>query len=256
VENNVSYVRSNFFKGESFISLDDCQERAIDWCTNVAGVRIHGTTRLRPIDVFSESEKEKLNPYDGTRYDIPYYASPMVHPDHHISFKKSLYSLPTKYIGKHVDVRGDSALVKIYFKDELIKIHPRMPEGKRSTDFSDYPAEISPYTLRNANYQIGQGTRRHPAIGEYIKFLLSGTYPWHRIRSAQSVLRISDKYGVDRTADACTKAMAYSVYDVRRIERMLKNGVEKDLPKSEGELTLFEESSRFARDGAYFKNYS
>jgi transposase len=256
VENNVSYVRSNFFKGESFISLDDCQERAIDWCTNVAGVRIHGTTRLRPIDVFSESEKEKLNPYDGTRYDIPYYASPMVHPDHHISFKKSLYSLPTKYIGKHVDVRGDSALVKIYFKDELIKIHPRMPEGKRSTDFSDYPAEISPYTLRNANYQIGQGTRRHPAIGEYIKFLLSGTYPWHRIRSAQSVLRISDKYGVDRTADACTKAMAYSVYDVRRIERMLKNGVEKDLPKSEGGLTLFEESSRFARDGAYFKNYS
>lgn len=35
---------------------------------------------------------------------------------YHLSFKKSLYSLPTKYIGKHVDVRGDSALVKIYFK--------------------------------------------------------------------------------------------------------------------------------------------
>jgi len=256
VENNVSYVRGNFFKGESFISLDDCQERAVDWCTNVAGTRIHGTTRQRPIDLFSEYEKDRLSPYDGVRYDIPYYACPMVHPDHHISFRKSLYSLPTKYIGKHVDVRGDSALVKIYFKDELIKVHPRMPEGKRSTDFNDYPSEISPYTLRNANYQINQGARRHPAIGEYIAFLLSGTYPWHRIRSAQRVLRISDKYGFDRTAAACTKAMAYSLYDVRRIERMLKNGVEKDLPKSDGELTLFEDNPRFARDGAYFKNYS
>lgn len=164
--------------------------------------------------------------------------------------------LPTKYIGKHVDVRGDSALVKIYFKDELIKIHPRMPEGKRSTDFNDYPAEITPYTLRNANYQIGQGAKRHPAIGDYIQFLLSGTYPWHRIRSAQRILRIADKYGNERTAAACTKAMSYSVYDVRRIERMLKNGVEKDLPQSGSSMTLFEESPRFTRDGAYFKNYS
>jgi len=52
-----------------------------------------------------------------------------------------------------------------------------MPEGKRSTDFNDYPEEITPYTLRNSNYQISQGVKRHPAIGKYIQFLLSGTYP-------------------------------------------------------------------------------
>ena len=154
-----------------------------------------------------------------------------------------------------MDVRGDSALVRIYFKDELIKTHARMPEGKRSTDFNDYPADIAPYTLRNANYQIGQGTKRNPAIGDYIKFLLSGTYPWHRIRSAQRVLRIADKYGAERTAAACTKAMAYSIYDVRRIERMLKNGVESRLPQSGDAMTLFEEPTRFTREGTYFKNY-
>jgi len=37
---------------------------------------------------------------------------------------------------------------------------------------------------------------------------------------------------------------------------MLKNEVEEDLPQSDVEPTLFEESSMFARDGAYFKNYS
>lgn len=36
---------------------------------------------------------------------------------------------------------------------------------------------------------------------------------------------------------------------------MIKNGVEDTLPKSDEALTLFEENSRFARDGAYFKNY-
>jgi len=256
VENNVSYVKGNFFAGEAFISREDCQERAVHWCTNIAGTRIHGTTRVRPMELFNESEKDSLAPYDGIRYDTPYYASPKVHPDHHISFKKSLYSLPTKYIGKHVDVRGDGSLVRIYFADELIKTHIRMPEGKRSTDFNDYPSDIAPYTLRNANYQIGQGAKRHPAIGNYIKFLLSGTYPWHRLRSAQRLLRIADKYGHERCGAACTKAMAYSIYDVRRIERMLKNGVEKDLPPSGDNMTLFEEPPRFARDGAYFKNHN
>lgn len=255
VESSVAYVKGNFFAGETFVSIEDCQERAIEWCTSVAGERIHGTTRQRPIKLFKKVEKGKLAPYDGTRYDTPYWASPVVHPDHHISFRKSLYSLPTKYIGKHVDVRGDSALVRIYYKNELVKTHPRIPEGKRSTDYSDYPAEVTPYTLRNANYQINAGKAKHPAIGDYIKFLLSGTYPWHRIRSAQRLLRIADKYGHERTADACIKAKAHGIYDIRRIERMLKNGVEKNLPRSET-LSLFEGPTRFARQGSYFKNYS
>lgn len=255
IENNVSYVKKNFFAGETFICLEDCQERAVDWCSHVAGLRIHGTTRVRPLDLFNEVEKEKLIPYDGVRYDTPYFARPKVHTDHHISFKKSLYSLPTEYIGKTVDVRGDSALVRIYYKDELIKTHPRMPQGARSTDFNDYPGELTPYTLRNADYQINQGTKRHKAIGEYISFLLSGSYPWHRLRSAQGLMRIAEKYGNERTAAACTKAAKYGIYDIRRIERMLKNGVESDMPKDSDALSLFGNIAKFAREGSYFKNY-
>ena len=81
-----------------------------------------------------------------------------------------------------------------------------MPEGKRSTDYSDYPEEITPYTLRNANYQISAEKSKHPAIGDYIAFLLSGTYPWHRIRSAQRLLRIADKYGYERYRSSMHKA--------------------------------------------------
>jgi hypothetical protein len=115
-ERAVPYVRDNFFSGESFISLDDCQERVIDWCSNIAGLRIHGTTQKIPLEVFNTSEKAALKPYSGKRYDIPFWAVCKVHPDHHIRFKNSLYSVPTKYISKTMDVRGYSALVKIYHK--------------------------------------------------------------------------------------------------------------------------------------------
>jgi hypothetical protein len=254
VERMVPYARRSFFLGEDFISKDDCQERAIDWCSHIAGTRVHGTTRKIPIDMFENIEKVKLTDYPGDRYDTPYWSECKVHPDHHIQFRKSLYSLPTKYIGKTVEVRGDSALVRIYHNGKLIKTHTRVDIGKRSTDFSDYPKELTPYTLRNPVYQIQEGKKRHPVIGEYIEFMLSGTYPWHRLRSVQRLLRLSDKYGAGRTAAACRKAKAYGIYDISRIENILKNNVEKVMVMPD-EPAPFEESSRFKRDGNYFKNY-
>jgi len=255
IERAVPYVRDNFFKGESFISLDDCRERAIDWCTSVAGKRIHGTTQKIPIEVFETLEKTTLKPYPGNRYDIPFWAVCKVHPDHHIRFKNSLYSVPTKYISKTVDVKGDSALVRIYHKGSLIKIHKRMGPGKRSTDFDDYPAELAPYTLRNPKYQISEGYRRANEIGAFIEEILTGPYPWHRLRSAQKILRLSDKYGADRMAAALTKAKAYSIYDMRRIENMLKNNVEDVLPDKEGQEQLKLDDPRFLRDSISFNHY-
>ncbi len=254
VERMVPYVRRNFFLGENFISKGDCQERAVCWCTGTAGKRIHGTTQKIPLEVFDSIEAGQLASYDESRYDTPYWSECKVHPDHHIQFRKSLYSLPTKYIGKSVEVRGDSALVRIYFKGTLVKTHPRMDKGKRSTDFSDYPAELTPYTLRDPGYQIKEGQKRHPLIGDYIKFMLSGTYPWHRLRSVQRLLRISDKYGSGRTAAACRKAKAYGIYDIKRIENILKNNMEKVMVMPDGPAP-FETKSKFMRDGDYFNNY-
>lgn len=255
IERAVPYVRDNFFKGESFISLNDCRERALDWCTNIAGLRIHGTTQKIPIEVFETSEKANLMPYPENRYDIPFWAVCKVHPDHHIRFGNSLYSVPTKYISKTVDVRGDSALVKIYHKGALIKIHKRMGPGKRSTDFDDYPAELTPYTLRNPKYQISEGYRRANEIGAFIEEILTGPYPWHRLRSAQKILRLSDKYGAERVVAALTKAKAYNIYDMRRIENMLKNNVEDMLADKEGTVQLKLDDPKFLRNPLSFNHY-
>ena len=255
VERAVPYVRNNFFAGENFISLEDGRERAAHWCSHIAGKRIHGTTRKIPIQVFEEAEKGSLGPYSGDRYDTPYWAVCKVHPDHHIRFKNSLYSVPTKFIGKSKEVRGYSALVKIYCKGSVVKIHKRAEPGKRSTDFSDYPPELTPYALRNPKYQIGQGYKRGEKIGAFIEEILTGPYPWHRLRSAQKILRLSDKYGAARMSAAIDKANYYSVYDIRRIENMLKNEVEADLPEKDESLQLKIEDSRFLRDSLSFNHH-
>ncbi len=254
VERNVPYVRDNFFAGETFLNINDCQERATSWCTSVAGARIHGTTGTVPIVVFEESEKDKLIPYAYDRYDIALWAICKVHPDHHIRFKNSLYSLPTKYIGKSVEVRGDSALVKIYHGGSLIKVHKSVGPGKRSTDFEDYPQELTPYTLRNPKYQIRQGYGKSEVIGAFIEEMLTGPYPWHRLRSVQKILRLSDKYSAERMDAALKKAKYYEINDMRRIENILKNNVENT--RDEKEVTTGSGVQlRFIREGSSFNHY-
>ena len=56
VERVVPYVRNNFFAGEVFIDLADAQRRASVWCRERAGMRIHGTTQLRPAEHFRLEE--------------------------------------------------------------------------------------------------------------------------------------------------------------------------------------------------------
>ena len=254
IERNVPYVRDNFFAGETFIDISDCQERATSWCTNIAGKRIHGSTGCVPIVVFEESEKDKLIACSYDRYDIAIWAVCKVHPDHHIRFKNSLYSLPTKYIGKSVEVRGDSALVKIYFAGALIKVHKSVGPGKRSTDFEDYPKELTPYTLRNPKYQIRQGYGKSEVIGAFIEEMLTGPYPWHRLRSVQKILRLSDKYTAQRMDAALKKAKHYEIYDMRRIENILKNNVENT--RDEKEVTTGSGVQlRFIREGLSFNHY-
>lgn len=256
VERTVAYVRGSFFSGERFINLADCKSRALDWCSNIAGKRIHQTTRMVPIEVFEKVEKPALQPYDGKRYDIPQWGICKVHPDHHIRFGNALYSVPTSYIGKQVEVRGDRVLVKIYYRGEVIKIHNTVPRGKRSTDFRDYPEKLTPYTLRNPLYQIKEGHRKHPVIDSYIESILEGPYPWHRLRSAQKILRMADKYGPERVAKACEKAKVYSLYDTRRIERMLKNNLETSDTNFQEEVTIPDTGKfQFERQQASFNHY-
>jgi len=152
VENSVPYVRQRFYKGETFIDLDDVARRALVWCREVAGRRIHGTTRRVPLEVFEAEEKSQLIPLQAERFDPPTWAVCKVHPDHHVRFGQALYSLPTRWIRCRVDVRGDRSLVRIYSRGELIKTHERKPPGSRSTDYTDYPEGRAPYAMRWPDY--------------------------------------------------------------------------------------------------------
>ena len=226
VENNVRYVRERFFKGETFIDLDDVARRALVWCREVAGRRVHGTTRRVPLEVFEAEEKPLLMPLQAERFDPPTWAQCKVHPDHHVRFAQALYSVPTRWIGSQVDVRGDRSLVRIYVRSELIKTHERKPPGGRSTDYTDYPDGRAPYALRWPHYYCKRARELGSAAGDFTDKLLSGAFPWSRLRQAQKLLRLGERYGAARLDAACRRALDFDLLDVHRLQRILEQGLE------------------------------
>jgi hypothetical protein len=108
----VPYVREDFFMGEDFVDLEDAQRRAVEWCNIDAGQRVHGTTRMQPVEVFDVEEKERLLHCPDEPYEVPLWAQLKVGADHHITMDYALYSLPTEYIGEKVTARADHKLVK------------------------------------------------------------------------------------------------------------------------------------------------
>jgi len=251
VERNVQYVRENFFRGEAWLHRDHVQQEAERWCLAVAGQRVHGTTQQRPFVVFEAVEKPALRPLGPERFDPPQWGQCIVHIDHHIQFGKALYSVPTRYVGKSVWVRADSKLVRVYADHELLKTHPRQAPGGRSTDYNDYPDELTPYALRDPQRLVADARRQGEHVGQFMEKLLAGIHPWAHLRQGQKLLRLANRYGRGRLDAACRRALAFDLLNVRRVETIVKQGLdaaraEAPSPSSSGQLRLLP-SPRFLR---------
>jgi len=253
VERNVPYVRERLFKGGSFRDLEDLRGQAEHWCLEVAGLRVHGTTRQLPLEVFRREEQARLQPYDGVVYDVPLWREATVHPDHHISFGQALYSLPATTCppGTKVEVRGDRDLVRIYRRGQLVKVHSRQPRGGRSTDPDDYPAERTAYALRAPDRIVHQATALGPNVAAFAQRLFEGPLPWAKLRQGQKLLRLADTYTAARLDAACARALDHDLLDVRRLERILRLALELPEP-APPPVVLLPLSTRFARPGSAF----
>ena len=84
VENGVKFAQRSFFAGEDFNGIADAQRRAGDWCRIRAGMRVHGTTRQRPAEVFAQVEAPALLPAPEQPYRVPAWSEAKVQRDFHL----------------------------------------------------------------------------------------------------------------------------------------------------------------------------
>lgn len=111
VERVIPFIHSDFWRGRSFSSLAEINAALRAWCLEIAGLRIHGTTRQRPLEVFQQMEMSTLLPLPADPFELVTWVQAKVARDCHIQAGGGWYSVPYQYVGRTVDVRLTSRLV-------------------------------------------------------------------------------------------------------------------------------------------------
>jgi len=252
-ERSVPVVRKNLLAGREFRDIEEANERAPRWCKEEVGMEVHGTTKRRPFEVFQKEEASHLKPLPSEPYECPLWKKGTVHPDHHVVFDRSYYSVPTRFIGKEVWVRGGRNQVHIFHEEQLIKTHSRaLVPGTWRTDLTDYPPEKLAYLMPAPSYCRKKASEVGPQTEALIREILSD-HAMRNLRKAQAVLRLAQKYGNPSMETAAERALFFGNFRYQSIKTILEKGWKKP-PETVSQLPLNLSSlgQRFLRSPDYF----
>ena len=123
VENGIYYLRVNFLSGRE-PAWPDINRDVQAWLNEVANVRIHRTTRERPLDRW-EKEKPLLIPLNPRSYDAAITRAVRSSHQALVRFQGNFYSVPHTQAYKTLTLKADASRIRIFADAGEIASHPR-----------------------------------------------------------------------------------------------------------------------------------
>ena len=124
-ERDIGYVKGSCFQGRDLKTIEEAREWLARWRREVALVRVHGTTRRRPLDLFEE-ERSALRPLPSDAYEVTSFSRHKVRKDCHVHVLSNYYSVPHAFVGTTVTVRTSEDRVDVYADGERVATHQRL----------------------------------------------------------------------------------------------------------------------------------
>lgn len=225
-ERDIGYVKKSCFQGRSFASFDEAQAWLARWRRDVALVRVHGTTRRRPIDLFEEAERAALHPLPADPYEVTNFSRHKVRKDCHVHVLSNYYSVPYNFVGTTVTVRMSEQKIEVFAEGERVALHERARgRGESRTQDEHYPP-----TKRLGSHEIHrrrvESVRASgPRTIEYLGRLREG--PWVFGDQVARLARLVTSFGETALERACARALHFGALDgAARVESILERGLQ------------------------------
>jgi transposase len=232
-QGGVHYVKRNFLAGRSAPDeppprCDRLNTALRDWCEQVAGQRVHGTTKQIPLERFRAVEHAALRPLPPTPFDVAIWKRVSVGRDCYVTFEQAYYSAPYRLVGQSVWVRGGTRTVQLYNADhELVATHDRAQiAGDRVTHLAHLPPEKVPGLLLTRERCREQAVAIGSATAALVEQLLAHR-PEDRLRTAGRLVRLAEQTTPARLEQACARAWAFGAADYPTVKRILLAGLER-----------------------------
>jgi transposase len=225
-ERDIGYVKHSCFEGRGLVTFEEAQAWLALWRRDVALVRVHGTTRRRPVDLFEEAERVALHPLPADPYEVTRFSHHKVRKDCHVHVLSNYYSVPHTFVGTTVTVRVSEERVDVYAAGERVASHQRaLGRGVSRTQDSHYPS-----TKRLGSHEIHRRRVESvraagPRTIEYLGRLREG--PWVFGDQVARLARLVTTFGTESLERACARALHFGALDgAARIESILERGLQ------------------------------
>lgn len=231
-QGGVHYVVRNFLAGRDPEPLDALNQKLRTWCVEVAGRRVHGTTKEQPLERFAQVERAALLPLPPVPYDPAVWKRAGVYRDCHVVFEGAYYSAPFRLVGQTLWIRGGARTVELFSEDhQLVATHDRATRpGDRQTVLAHLPPHKLPGLVASREPCRTQAQAIGPATAEVVGRLLDHR-PEDRLKVAQRVLRLGATFGEARLERACARALRFGTPDYPTLKRILVAGLDDAPPE-------------------------
>lgn len=229
VEAGVKYVNSSFTAPRDLdaLGIDGVQKEVRRWLTEIADVRIHGTTRERPIDLFEREERQVMKPLPPVRFEIVVWKHAKVHPDSHVVFERRFYSVPFRFIGQTVAIRAKGSSITIYANEERVATHSTRDAGMRSTSDAHLPAERAPWRHRSQSYWQTRAAGLGKDVAALVEAIFASQAGLSKLRVVQSIVTHLEPFPDQRRNAACRRALEFGNHTYQGIKQILLKGLDQ-----------------------------
>jgi transposase len=221
VEGGVRYVKHNALAGrsEELTRFEDYLALAPLWRDQVANVRMHETTRERPIDRF-ERERPLLRPLPAIPFDTDEVVPAVVTPHARIAFDGNRYSTPPQFARRPVTIRASRDEIRVLHEGQVVARHARSYEHRQLIVLPDH--RLAALGLRRRS--------RSTALEHAFDALGPEARQFHLHLRSQPVktgvhlrrlLGLAQLYGAAELLSAISRALDLAAYDAAYVENLL-----------------------------------
>ena len=218
VENPFKYVEGNFLAGRTFHDLDDLNRQAQRWLAEIARVRVHRTTREQPAARLTE-EQPVLIPLPRTRFEAGVVVPRLVGADFCVAWDTNRYSVPPRFASKSAMVRVLDGRIEILIDGAIVAAHVVRSAKYQRYVAPEHEAEFratctSRHVLKDQFQRLGAVAE--PFAAGLIE-LHGGSAGYHM----GQILKLADRVGVARVAEALRRAARYGAFDHNAVARIV-----------------------------------
>jgi len=220
VENAVGYVKKNFLAGLELSDFALVHPAARQWLNAVANVRIHGSTKRPPAELF-QTEKPQLKPLPARPYDVGILRPVRASRQFRVTVDTNTYSVPAEYAGAALTLKLYPDHLCLYHQDRLIARHVRSYDRRRDFEDPDHPKALLQQRRRARDQKLLQRllSLTPKAEGFYQGLADRRLNVLHHVRQ---IVALAEIYGSDSTARAIEDAMEFQAFSGEYIANLLE----------------------------------